>query len=72
MYKLKSWIDPNLLDLQSLSLNPNAIDYLTENPEKIIWYYLSMNNNAINLLEKYPNKVDSYNLCNNVECISDL
>ena len=36
-YKLRHWININKLDLFNLSLNPNAINYLTKNPDKIKW-----------------------------------
>jgi hypothetical protein len=35
-----------------LSLNPNAIELLKENKDKINWLYLSKNQNAIELLKK--------------------
>ena len=35
-----------------LSKNPNAINYLKENPDIIVWDYLSGNQNAIELLSE--------------------
>ncbi len=39
--KLRDWIDINKLDWVTLSENPNAIELLKENPEKINWTFLS-------------------------------
>ena len=41
-----------------LSLNPNAIELLKENQDKIDWINLSSNPNAIELLKENPNKID--------------
>lgn len=41
--KLKDWIDYKTIDWYQLSLNPNAIQLLSKNPDKIDWYYLSLN-----------------------------
>ena len=56
-YVLKDWIPIEKLDWKFLSINPNAIDLLKENPDKIIyWRELSGNPNAIDLLkENYDN-----------------
>ena len=40
MYKLLDWVDINKLDWKSLSLNPNAIELLKENQDKINWELL--------------------------------
>jgi len=45
-----------------LSRNPNAIDLLKANPDKIHWSYLSSNPNAIDLLRDAQHKIDWYNL----------
>ena len=37
MMKLRDWIDIDKLDWFGLSLNPNAIDLLKENKNKIDW-----------------------------------
>ena len=58
IYKLRHWININKLDLFNLSLNPNSINYLTKNPNNIIWDALSLNPNAIELLEKNLDKID--------------
>lgn len=43
--ELLDWIDPEKLNQSFLSFNPNAIDYLKENPKKIIWpYFLTIQN----------------------------
>jgi hypothetical protein len=41
-------------------LNPNAIQLLEENQNKIDWSYLSENPNMIHILEKNINKIDWY------------
>ena len=40
-----------------LSKNPNAIQLLEQNLDKINWSKLSMNPNAIHLLEQNPDKI---------------
>jgi hypothetical protein len=54
-YVFRNWVLNNKrLEVESLSENPNAVDYLTNNPGLINWGNLSRNPNAINLLtEKY-------------------
>ena len=37
MYKLRDWIDINKLNWQGLTENPNAIDLLEQNKDKINW-----------------------------------
>ncbi len=58
IYKLRDWIDINKLDWQQLSSNPNAIDLLEKNQDKIYWFMLLQNPNAIHLLEKNKNKIN--------------
>ncbi len=41
-----------------MSLNPNAIELLKENENKIDWDHLSSNLNAIELLEKNKDKIN--------------
>jgi hypothetical protein len=41
-----------------MSFNPNAINLLKENPEKIDWFILSSNPNAIKLLKENPEKIN--------------
>ena len=65
IYKLRRWIDKTKLNNSCLSLNPNAIDYLTENPDLIVWDYLSSNKNAIALLLKNKDKIYLNYLCKN-------
>ena len=55
-----------------LSSNPNAIDLLEKNPDKICWYWLSGNPNAIHLLEKNPDKICWGLLSSNPNAISIL
>ena len=42
-FKLRPWIDPSKLFGDNLSINPNAIELLKENQNKINWNYLSTN-----------------------------
>ena len=72
-YVLRSWVLNNKrfkIEIKTLSENPNAIDYLTENPDLIDWRYLSRNPKAIKLLEmkiKEENKLTEaeFNLLSN-------
>ena len=48
--ELLPWIDPDLLNFDYLSCNPNAIEFLKAHPDKIIWASLSENPSAIELL----------------------
>jgi uncharacterized protein YlzI (FlbEa/FlbD family) len=57
-YKLRDWIPLDKLNWQNLSLNPNAIDLLRENPHRIHWQNLSLNPNAIDLLRENPDRID--------------
>ena len=43
VWKLRNWIDLEKLDWHSLSFNPNAIEILKKNEDKIDWYYLFKN-----------------------------
>jgi hypothetical protein len=58
IFRLKKWIDLNKLNWIELSANPNAVEFLKENPEKIDWSYLSLNPNAIDFLKENPEKID--------------
>ena len=55
MLKLRDWIKD--LNPTFLCLNPNAISYLEEHPEKIKWFYLSSNKEAMPILEKNQDKI---------------
>ena len=48
----------NTINFVPLSLNPNAIDLLEENPDKINWDKLSSNPNATNILWKNLDKIN--------------
>ncbi len=52
MYILRSWIPFEKLDWVYLSANPNAIELLKANPEKIKWNGLSKNKNIFINLEE--------------------
>ena len=41
MYKLYDWIDINKIHWSFISLNPNEIELLKQNQDKINWDYLS-------------------------------
>ena len=73
-YKLKDWIPPEKLDWVYLSANPNAIEMLKANPNKIHKMGLSRNTNdeAIELLNAYPNKIDWWVLSSNPTAIELL
>ena len=43
IWKLRDWIDIEKLNWNMLSLNPNAIELLEQNEDKINWYVLSYN-----------------------------
>ena len=40
---LRKHIDNPRIDWEKISLNPNAIELLRDNPTKIVWYALSSN-----------------------------
>ena len=48
-----------------LSSNPNAINLLEQNMDKIHWDALSGNPNGISLLEQHPEKINWYDLSKN-------
>jgi hypothetical protein len=51
--RIRDWVLNNKrFHISGLSENPNAIDYLTDNPDQIHWTFLSKNPKAIKLLEK--------------------
>ena len=52
---LLDWIDIEQLSWKYLSKNPNAIDLLKHNPDKINWKMLCINPNAIYMVD---NKID--------------
>ena len=60
MFKLHDWININFLDIWSLSENPNpnAIDILKNNQDKINWDNLSFNPNTISLLKENKHKIE--------------
>jgi len=40
--KLRDWIDPTKICYEGLSLNPNAIEFLKENPKLIYWNFYNI------------------------------
>ena len=54
-----------------LSSNPNAIELLEANQDKIDWNELSKNPNAVHLLEANSDKIDWYILSRNPAIFQD-
>ena len=54
MFKLRDWIPESRLHWCCLSTNPNAIQMLEANPDKINWYALH-DNPSMHLLKSYKN-----------------
>jgi len=56
MYKINRWVDIENSKYDNIwhnsSRNPNAIQLLEANPEKINWHHLSYNPYAIHLIEQ--------------------
>ena len=69
---LLPWIDIEWLSWDILCYNPNAIDLLENNQDKIDWQYLSRNPNAIELLTNNQDKIDWSALCYNQNAIELL
>jgi len=55
--RLLPWIDPEKINGQMLSMNPNALDIVTSKPNRINWSLLSLNPGAIELLVANPEKI---------------
>ena len=55
-YQLLDWIDEDKTRIDRTSNNPNAINLIKVNLDKIDWCWLSANPNAIHLLEQNQNK----------------
>jgi hypothetical protein len=62
----------NGLDLLSSNTHFKALEWLTNHPEQISWYYLSANPNAMNLLLQYPEKISWDGLSQNPSAIDML
>ena len=71
-YVLKDWIPLEKLNWTYLSINPNAIELLKENPDEIYWDWLSGNPNAMELLKENPTKIDWDYLSSNPNAIDIL
>ncbi len=71
-YELRSWINRERLDNICLCVNPNAIDYLEENPNEINYDYLSQNINGSRLFFKNPEKLNKPWLSKNPGAIDFL
>jgi hypothetical protein len=62
----------NNIDLLSSNIHPKAIEWLTNHPNQICWYYLSANPAAMDLLLKYPEKIRWDGLSRNPSAIDML
>lgn len=62
--KLLHWIPKECLNFEGLSSNPNAINILSNNPDKINLNYLSINTKASKLLKLYRHKIHKLNFVN--------
>jgi len=73
-YVLKDWVQKKKLDWDSLSSNPNAIELLKENQDKINWKNLSENPNpeAIELLKENLDEIYWGSLSKNPNAIDLL
>jgi hypothetical protein len=71
-YELQRWVSFGKLSKELLSENPNAIDFLKKNPDKIVWEFLSLNPNAIEMLKANPEKIDWSMLSSNPSAIEML
>jgi len=67
MYSLCDWINPDLLDWEALSANPNAITMLEQNIELIDWRALSGNPNAVHILKQHQDKINWMALSGNTD-----
>jgi hypothetical protein len=67
IYSLRDWINPELLDWETLSANPNAITMLEQNIELIDWRALSGNPNATHILKQNQDKIHWATLCGNTD-----
>jgi hypothetical protein len=67
MYSLCDWINPDLLDWETLSANPNAITMLEQNIELIDWSALSGNPNAMHILKQHQDKINWRALSGNTD-----
>ena len=73
MLTLLPWIDAKRLRNIGLCMNPNAIDYLIQNPQLLEYRYLSYNPNAYNLLMEQQDKIcETMFLLNTHKGVSDI
>jgi hypothetical protein len=64
--------NPDKIDWDMLSTNPNAIHLLEANPDKINMCWLSENPNAIHLISKMLDEIDVISHVNFPVCVSRL
>jgi hypothetical protein len=56
--RLREWIPVNRLDVNHLSSNPNAVQYLLENHfDRIFWWHFSSNPEAVDFLLQHPERI---------------
>ena len=76
MLKFRDWlpdkVTPHISSNCNISSNPNALEYLEKNPDKINWFWLSLNPAAIPLLEKNLDKIQWTCLSSNPAAIKLL
>ena len=65
IYKLRDWINPELLVHNNLLNNPAAIHIIEKNLDKVDWSFLSSIPDAIHILEKNLDKIDWASLSQN-------
>ena len=65
IYKLRDWINPELIITNALYHNPAALHIIEQNLDKIDWYFLSCIPVAIHILEKNQDKINWENLSEN-------
>jgi len=71
-YVLLDWVEKTKLNFPRLCSNPNAIDIIEKNLDKINWWWLSENPNAIHILEKNLDKIVWTKLSQNPNAIHIL
>ena len=58
LYKLLDWIPVEKLEMRELSEQPEAVEFLRENPEYIDWQTITSNSAAVSIMENNIDKID--------------
>lgn len=58
LYKLLHWIPVEKLEMRELSEQPEAVEFLRENPEYIDWQTITSNSAAVSIMENNIDKID--------------